>query len=198
VPGEDGVQLADAIAGHVQDTKPRFYLGEALDQLWTRHLRHERVGQQQVEIVRGRHRQGLLAAVRLEHRIAVLGQDPRYELQDGGLVIDDQDRLQVEPAGIVRCCWRGGRRGGGGEVQAEDGAATGLGLHVYAAAGLGHDAVHDGQSYPEAVADGSGGEERLEDARRDVGPHAGPGVRDGQLHVVSGGGLGVRAAVGLV
>ena len=118
-------------------------------------------------------RQRFLVGGGLQGGVAVLAQDPRGDLQHGGLVVDDEDRLPASPG---RRAWRAARcrvrrrggRAGGREEEAEGGAGAFLGVDAHAAAGLGDDAVHGGQPQAGALALRLGREERLEDVGRDL------------------------------
>jgi hypothetical protein len=84
-----------AEAGHVQDGQSRPQLDHVLGQCATGHAGQDGVGQQKLEVAGDRQRQGFLECAGLQGGVAILAQNPRGDLQDGWLVIDNQDRLPV-------------------------------------------------------------------------------------------------------
>ena len=181
-------------------------LEDALGDIGAEHLRHDHVGQQQVQAMGrvGRVLDRGGAGTGRVDVVAVAGQDPVPELAEALLVLDQQDGLAVPPLVLGR----GGRhpareRGGlvaGRDQHGEGGPKPRLGVDLHGPAGLGDDAVDRGQPEAGAVALGLGGEEGLEGAVDGGLVHAGAGVGDTQPDVTArpqaGPGLGV-GGVGL-
>ena len=143
--------------------------------------------------MRGCQRERFSEGGSLEEGVAVLAQDPGGELQHGGLVLDNEDRFSAAwgvGGGDRRCCR--GRRVGGGEGESEGRADAFLGVDAHTATSLGDDAVDGGQPEAGALALRFGREEWFEDVSGDVRAHAGSGIADRELDVVTRAGVGVQ------
>src|SRR5882724_9192668 len=160
----------DAVVGvsrHAQHAHVWTRRAEPLGQLRAAHLRHDDVGQEQVN------RPGVLLAdeerlagdARLDDVVAILAQNAAGHDPDLIVVLDQQDGLAAPPraghhigADGVEC------RIYAREVDLERGAPARLAVHPDAAAALLNDPKYRRQTEPRAFALPFGREERLEDA----------------------------------
>ncbi len=177
------------IARHEQDRQARHALAHFHRHAWAVEIGHHHIADDEIErpavaqpvepvlaIARGHHGKALARQRALgdrAHHVLVLDQQqprmaPLAGIDLGGLAAALLDRA----AAIDRKIDREGR------------ALAGFGIDEDIAARLLDDAVHRRQAKPCALADILGGEERLEDARLDVGGHAGAAVLDEDRAVI--------------
>src|SRR5713226_9657502 len=152
-------------------------------------VRHFQVADHQVELLPAEAVEALAAVQYCVHQVTLSSKDVGDQLRYSGLVLDHQDTPAMRRG---RAVGFGGhycesRRGGrnlaltrlrshgryNGKLHKERGAASGLALDRNLAAMLLHDPVHDGKAQAGAHADRLGGEERIEDARSNLGRDAG-------------------------
>ncbi len=144
------------------------------DELHAAHVRHDDVGQHELDVVAGPLEDGerLPAVPRLEDGVALLGQHPGGERPDRVLVLHQQDRLGAADGS--------GRRRGTPSPAASSACArgkqslklapsAGARVHPDVPAALHHDAVHGGEAEAGIERRGLGGEERLEQVRLHLG-----------------------------
>ena len=132
-----------------------------------------------------------LAAGRLQHGIALVGQRPGGEHAHRVLVLDQQDGALAGQ--VARGCLGRLRRGLAlvagvlvdRQVDAEDRPFARLAFHEHETAGLLDDAVHGGQAQAGALAHLLGGEERLEHLVQVLRRDADAGVGHLDQHIVA-------------
>ena len=148
----------------------------------------------------GQERDGRGAIGGGEHAVALALEGDLDEMADLLVVLGDQHGLRAAgqrrlEGDVVRFLSGVGE---GGQEEVEGGAAAHGALHGDPALVLCDDAIDGGQPKAGALARGLGGEERLEDSAQVLRRDAGPGVGDGEMGAVAGGGPGVLNGVGLV
>ena len=155
---------------------------------FTEHLRHDHIGQEQVDHSRVTFDQGnRLGAVRArEYDVAIARKDPPHHVSQSVLVFNDKNRLG--PVEIAR--FSGGttdcRSPVGGREQYSTGRPdTGFGVELDLPTGLSDNSEHRRQSEAGALAAGLGREERLKDVVEHGLLHARAGVTDSQPDVVT-------------
>ena len=176
------------VARHVEDGDVGAFELEQLDELGAAHVRHDRVGDEQVDLtVEPRADGKRFGAVRglddpearpLQH----LANDPPY----GRLVLDEEDgRVALGRNGRRRLDDASGRRALRRQVDVEARAGAGTAAHEDEAAALLDDAVHAGQPEARAFADSLGREEGLERSGAGLLVHPVPGVADREQRVAA-------------
>ena len=199
-----GGQDRPGVAGHEDHFDLRLDQPHFFRDLLAEHVRHDHVGDQQVNLARvgTGHAKGIQAVRCGDHLVAVTGEDPPGHLAQRFLVLNDQDSLPLGCPLVghglydLDGCLRGNRQRDG-----EGRAVAGFGVDPDVPAGLGDDPVDDGQAEPGSAVLLSG-EERLEYVLGNLGGHSGAGVADPQPHVAAlsrpgapGDGVGVHGYV---
>ena len=198
---DPGVQLvALAVPRHVDDADVGVRGGHPVGQLDAAHVRHDDVGEDEVDTVIGalEHRERLPAVAGLEHGIAVLRQHARRQRADRVLVLDQEhgfgpaDRRRRPEHHLTRVLV--GQDPGEAELEARP--LPRRAVHPDVPAALHHDAVDRGEAEAGVERRGLGGEERLEQVGLRLGGHALAGVAHDHQDIGTGGDLHPELAVG--
>ena len=159
--------VALGVAGHVDDAHVGVDRGDPLRQLEPAQVGHDHVGQHQVNAVLGpvENAERLAPVPRLQHDVALVGENAGGERPDGVFVLDQQDGLAAAHRRGRPILHRVGQLVGAdaGEADLEAAALVGRGIHPDVAPALHDDAVHRGQAEAGVERGGLGREERLEE-----------------------------------
>ena len=190
------------VTGHEQHLDARSRCRQPFGQNSTAHLRHDDIGNQQVDrprLVFG-NSNGLAAVTGLQHGVTRGFKSTSDKLPYGGFVFDQKngfgafERLADSRLRLPRDTQPLDLR----QVHLEGGSVSGLAVHGDVTTALIDDAVDDGQTQACAFADLFRGEEWLENARLGFFVHARARVTDGQQDVAPRPDLRVALCIRLV
>src|SRR5665213_2849743 len=176
------------VARHIEHRQSGTELLDPGCNVFTEHLRHDRIGQEQVDHSPVTFDQSnRLGAIRArQYDVAIARKDPPRHLSQSVLVFNDKNRLG--PVEIAR--FSGGTTDcrspvGGREEYSTGRPDTGFGVELDLPTGLSDDSEHRRQSEAGALAAGLGREERLKDVLKHGLLRAKSGVTDSQTDVAA-------------
>jgi hypothetical protein len=159
-----------------------------LDQLGSRHARHQVIGDHQVRLFAPQLRQAGFGVARGGHAVAQRFERLHHRMADQAIVLDHQDAgaraLNIRFAGPVLDRGRG-RGAGRAQPKFDSGSYAYRAVHPCGAAGLLRHAVDLAQPKTGSFPDLFGGEERLEHLGQDVGPDSHAAIDHGNPHVLA-------------